>query len=465
MKILNRKAGIVFLLTLSSLVSFAQIRINDPGRVVERQAEYRANRKVDQAVDKGFDSLEEGIGNMFKKKDKDKKGKEEVEKSSNANQNAGNAGNAGNNGQTNTESKPEPDGKAGKPTLKSYSKFDFIPGDKVVAVEDFAQDAVGDFPAKWNTNSSGEVVTIEGTEGKWLMLGPEGVFYPEFINALPENFTLEFNLATTSDFSFYSGYFRAVIAQVGDAAKEFTNWKGFDGGKTNGIEIGLHPKDAGGTQGLSFFNVFSETPASSLMKNEKSFPAFHVPEHNVVKVSIWRQKGRMRLYVDDYKVWDLPRAFNPATKYNFIAFSNQGYHDEANRYFVSNLRVAVGAPDTRSKLITEGKFSTTGILFDVNSATIKPESYGVLKDIANVLTENAAVKVKIIGHTDSDGDDNGNLALSKKRSEAVKAALAKDFAIDSGRLETDGKGESEPAGPNTTSEGKANNRRVEFVKM
>jgi len=169
--------------------------------------------------------------------------------------------------------------------------------------------------------------------------------------------------------------------------------------------------------------------------------------------------------VDDYKVWDLPRAFDPANNYNFLAFSNQGYHVESDKYFVSNLRVAVGAPDTRSKLITEGKFSTTGILFDINSANIKPESYGVLKDIANVLTENATVKVKIIGHTDSDGDDAGNLALSKKRSESVKETLSKDFGIDKARLETDGKGETVPASPNTTTEGKANNRRVEFVKL
>lgn len=452
----------VILITICPIATFGQVRINDPGKVVERQTENRANRKIDQAVDKGLNSVEQGIGNMFKKKDKkpkeaeNAKTPESVDKKeeTNASPNAD-----GNNTETAASSKAE------KALLKSYSKFDFIPGEKVVAVEDFAQDAVGDFPAKWNTNSSGEVVTIEGTEGKWLMLGPEGVFYPEFVTKLPENFTLEFNLATTSDFSFYSGFMRTIIAEVANPGKDFTNWKGFDGGKMNGVELGLHPKDAGGTQGISMFNVFGEEAASSLMKNEKSFPAFHVPNHNVVKVSVWRQKTRLRLYVDDYKVWDLPRAFNAAKNYNFIAFSNQGYHDEANKYFVSNLRIAVGAPDTRSKLITEGKFSTTGILFDVNSANIKPESYGVMKDIANVLTENAGIKVKIIGHTDSDGDDGSNLALSKKRSEAVKEALFKDFGIDKARLETDGKGETEPATPNTTPEAKANNRRVEFVKL
>ncbi|MCF0058216.1 OmpA family protein [Dyadobacter sp. CY356] len=453
------KLQFLLILTCCSYMTKAQIRITDPGKVAERQAENRANQKVNQTIDKGFDKVEEGIGGLFKKKDK--KTKEEpsagkIEQSANTSNKIDNT--------AATESESVAVGNNAKPTLKSYSKFDFVPGEKVVAIEDFSQDAVGDFPAKWNTNSAGEVVTIAGTEGKWLMLGPEGVFYPEFVTKLPENFTLEFNLATTSDFSFYSGVVRTIFAEVANPAKSFSIWKGFDGDKQKGLELGLHPKDAGGQQGIANFNVF-EGPAESIMKNEKSFPAFHVPDHNVVKVSIWRQKSRLRLYVDDYKVWDLPKAFNPATNYNFIAFSNQGYHVETDRYFISNLRLAVGAPDTRNKLITEGKFSTTGILFDVNSANIKPESYGVLKDIANVLSENATVKVKVIGHTDSDGDDAGNLALSKKRSEAVKEALSKDFAIDKSRLETDGKGETAPVSPNTSAEGKANNRRVEFIKL
>jgi len=140
-------------------------------------------------------------------------------------------------------------------------------------------------------------------------------------------------------------------------------------------------------------------------------------------------------------------------------------NNDNDRYVFGNIKLSVGSPDTRNKLITEGKFVTSGILFDVNSDKIRPESYGVMKDIANVLTENSSVRVKIIGHTDSDGSDADNLALSKKRAESVKASLAKDFSIDVSRLETDGKGESQPVDKNTTPEGKANNRRVEFIKL
>ena len=105
------------------------------------------------------------------------------------------------------------------------------------------------------------------------------------------------------------------------------------------------------------------------------------------------------------------------------------------------------------------------ILFDVNAATIKPESNGVLKEIAGALKANPGFKVKIIGHTDSDGSDASNLELSKKRSDAVKNALVNDFGIDASVLQTDGKGETQPVADNKTKEGKAQNRRVEFVKL
>jgi outer membrane protein OmpA-like peptidoglycan-associated protein len=188
-------------------------------------------------------------------------------------------------------------------------------------------------------------------------------------------------------------------------------------------------------------------------------------ENNFAHIAIWRQTQRLRVYLNGEKIWDLPRAFDVSGKYNAITFAYQGSYKTEDYYLLGNVRLAVGAPDTRNKLITEGKFVTRGILFDVNSDKIKPESAGALKDIANVLKENASVKVKIIGHTDTDGDDKGNLDLSKRRAEAVKNFLVKEYAISGDNIETDGKGETIPVDKNTTAEGKANNRRVEFIKI
>ncbi|MES1222788.1 MAG: OmpA family protein, partial [Bacteroidota bacterium] len=178
----------------------------------------------------------------------------------------------------------------------------------------------------------------------------------------------------------------------------------------------------------------------------------------------WRQKERIRVYFNQEKVWDLPKAMSQTALYNSIVYWLQGAADDGN-FYLSNLRLAVGMPDTRNKILTQNKWVTHGILFDVNSANIKPESYGTLKEMANVLKEFADLKVKIIGHTDADGNDASNLDLSQRRAASVKVALAKEFGIDESRMETDGKGESEPIDNNTTPAGKANNRRVEFIKI
>jgi hypothetical protein len=55
-------------------------------------------------------------------------------------------------------------------SFKAYSKYDFVPGEKVIGFEDFSTGSIGDFPAGWNTNGAGEIVTIEGKQGRWLWL-------------------------------------------------------------------------------------------------------------------------------------------------------------------------------------------------------------------------------------------------------------------------------------------------------
>ena len=170
------------------------------------------------------------------------------------------------------------------------------------------------------------------------------------------------------------------------------------------------------------------------------------------------------MYLNEDKIWDLPKVLAD-TKHNGIVFYSGAAKTPENKYYITNLRLAIGVADTRKKLLEEGKFSTNGILFDVNSDKIKPASYGILKEIATTLNENKDMHIKIIGHTDSDGDDASNLTLSKKRADAVKAALNKEFGINNNRMETDGKGESQPIDKNTTQVSKANNRRVEFIKL
>ena len=409
----------------------------------------KVNQKIDQKMDKTIDKGMEGAENSTKSKTK---------KTTDAA-----TGSAGSMADNTTAGKT---GNSNNPSFKSYSKFDFVPGEKLVASEDFSQDAVGDFPDKWNTNGSGEIVTTSSREGKFLMTQKEVVFYPEWIKNLPANFTLEFDLMSTQKFSFYSGFFVAGFTTASNVGSDFRKFARFGNGrvaKGGGFEASFHPQNAGGSQGLTgFYSTYDE---KEILKNDADQDKFSEPNKTAVRISIWRQNTRVRVYMDDKKVWDMPKALPEGMKLNSLYFRNDAATDDNDAYYIGNIRLAVGTPDTRNKLITEGKFVTHGILFDVNSDKIKPESYGAIKDIATVLSENEGVKVLIVGHTDSDGDEASNVELSKKRAAAVKSVLSKEFNVDASRLSTDGKGESQPLDNNNTSLGKANNRRVEFIKQ
>jgi OOP family OmpA-OmpF porin len=350
-----------------------------------------------------------------------------------------------------------------KSDLRTYSKFDFIPGEKILAYDDFSGDAVGDFPSTWNTNSTGEVVNTSARDGHMLMLTKQGKFLPEFIKSLPDNFTLEYDVFCNNKFSYYSPAL-SIYFLTGKNGKEV-----FDGSfimlqKRSGVKFSVHPTDGLNNGGQGSTESFDN--GESFLKNEINTMQFKSASGmRSVHISIWRQKQRLRIYLNEEKILDLPRAFPDEKNYNTALFEISGDMKEQDRYLLSNLKFAAGLPDTRSKLLSEGKFVTSGILFDVNSDRIREQSYGVLKDIANVLAENASINVKIIGHTDSDGGAGDNVSLSKRRAEAVKAELVKDFGIDASRLQTDGKGASEPIASNSTTQGKANNRRVEFLKL
>ncbi len=108
-----------------------------------------------------------------------------------------------------------------------------------------------------------------------------------------------------------------------------------------------------------------------------------------------------------------------------------------------------------------GTKAIVNIEFDYNSAEIKEESYYILDDIAVILKRNPNLKLKITGHTDTDGDEKYNMDLSLKRAENVKLKLT-ELGIERKRLEIEGKGESDPLVPNTTEDNKRKNRRTEL---
>jgi len=459
------KISLSTLLLFIGFVAAAQVRVENPKKTAERNVEWRVNRKIDQGIDKGLDKVEEGIGNIFKKKEKKKKGSKEEENTENGDITETTTDQSKTSNKTNTSASDgggaaAPPRETGAASFKVYSKFDFVPGEKVIALDDFSTTSLGDFPLGWNTNSSAEIVTLDDSPTKWLFMSKDGFFQPTYIKDLPENFTLEFDM--------YNRYVSNNILNYRFMMCSSDNPKR-DLSEKYITKSGIYFSWGAGTGEASFFAYEN---GEETIKNE----GMNIKElmwddkPTKVRLSVWRQKNRLRIYANQNKVLDIPQAFDPKAKYNVFKLGGEQMNysnsvENKDEFLVSNIRYAVGAPDTRSKLITEGKFSTTGILFDVNSDKIKPESYGVLKDLGNVLKENATVKVRIIGHTDADGEDAKNLDLSKRRAASVKDALATEFGVDASRMETDGKGETQPAAPNTTPEGKANNRRVEFIKL
>ncbi|MBA4848951.1 OmpA family protein [Emticicia sp. BO119] len=453
---MKKLAYLFFALMIVSGTAFSQI-IN-PKETAKRKANDRINNGIDRNIDKGLDKIEEGIGSIFKKKDKktkksaDEDSEEEVVDNKTKTKKKSSESEEEMNEEADASASNKATAKAStKISMKSYSKFDFIPGEKVIAEEDFSQDAIGDFPAKWNTNASGEIVSVEGNSFKWLQFPTQGVFYPEFINELPDNFTIEFDMMISEEFDNNGSGLKVIFPELSQRNAGYDQH--FNGEARTNFDI--HPLPEG--KGISYAWVIDNKNTKTLDNSNEI--SWNVGEPN--RISIWRQKNRIRLYINELKIWDLPRAFITDVKYSllFATYTNGGLP------YITNLRVAVGAPDTRNKLLTEGKLVTRGILFDINSDKLKPESYGVLKEIGTVLKENPTLKVKIIGHTDSDGDDAKNLDLSKRRAAAVKTALSTEFGIAASQMETDGKGESEPSEPNNTAQGKANNRRVEFIKL
>ncbi len=409
----------------------AQIDVEDK---VKDKSLNRADQKTDEGIDKSLDAVEDGVKSLFKNKPKKEKDKKETNNSTGENSYKGKTENI----PANNPPKQE------QPALASYSKFDFIPGEKVIFYDDFSQGNVGDLPALWFSNGSVEVVTLNKFQGRWMNITGEGCYYPESDLQTIENFTAEFDLIPTFEegMSFNLGFY-VISGNIKDP-NQGGAIPGVAGVKTTITSLGID------LAGYSEGNYTGEASGQiNLISGEK------------IHLSYWIQKQRLRIYVDEKKVVDAPRILASGFKYNILRFEN----GREFKPYIANFRVAAGLPDIRSKLITEGKLVTYGIYFDVNSDKVKPESFGTLKGIAQVLTENTTVKVKIIGHTDGDGDAAKNLDLSKRRAASVKAELAKSFAIDASRIETDGKGKTEPIAPNDTPANKAQNRRVEFIKL
>ncbi len=406
---------------------------------VKTKTNQRVESKTDQTIDKGLDKAQQALDSLFKKKNKTTK--TTTTESSSAKNNS-----------VNSEQKEVL--QSGQSASQTTAFSDFVPGTKVIFADDFKLDAMADFPAKWNTNGSGKIVTIDGQPGKWLDIVHGSVVNPVLDKPLPENCTIEFDLYLQVQGERLTPYINFGLTPVKDVMREDLGYK-------DKFFVGINRYNENDGRTLEY-------GLKEVVGNKNDFP---LPSYvnKVLHVSMAMNKARVRVYFDKTKLIDLPRALTPELRNNFY-FANMGMVPASELgVLVANLRIASSETDARSLLIKqlmeEGKAVTNDILFDVGSDVITRESYVIINQFGEALKTNADLRIKITGHTDSDGTAMKNLELSKNRAASVKRYLASNYYIEGSRIQTDGKGATEPVSDNSTPSGKAKNRRVEFVKL
>ena len=437
---MNRRIIIALLIAFLPCVASAQL--NGIMNKVKNKAKQTADKKVDQEIDKTFDGTE---GTQKKAEPVTSPAPAPSSAPAPAKQETK---------EPVTEETP----------LKSFSKYDFIPGELILYYDNFEGEALAELPTNWNTSGTGEVTTLDKFPGNWLRVHKSLTYLSSNKKEFGENYTVEFDLILQLKNNgwaypeFYFGLF---------STKEEPNDDNIflkDQKKYGAVVTMLAPAEYKNSRVRVNSYLASRSHFSGDAKAYESLgDYFGKPAHIAIQV----QKERYRVWINEEKLFDVPKGVPPGVIMNQLYFEvgHTNYKEDQYAIYVSNIKVATGKPDTRHKLVEEGKFSTTGILFDFQSAVIKPESYAVIKEIATVLKENASLKIKVIGHTSSDGDDNANMELSKKRSAAVKDMLVNEFGVDEPKLVTEGKGETQPVADNKTKEGKMLNRRVEFIKL
>lgn len=436
----KRKFMMLSALFITTVLVMGQINL---GKIIdrsikkaERSVETRVSKRIDKSVDKTLDTVEDsvfGTGNAAKKK--------VVNKSTKSSQIIGNVTSNNSDAYSDAVSNDQV-----KPTL-TWAKFDFVPGSEIIFEDNQEGEQNGEFPSKWDlVQGNFENASFDGFNViyhiKCNMNGGGGIV-PMLKNSkedyLPEEFTIEFDAYFNED---HGGSYHIYLG-------DYKNQRNLD--KAYSI-------------GKKYIRIYKNSVGGSDIE-QNYYPGYKSSMFD--KTSKWRHvaisfnKRALKVYLDDARVLNIPNlGYNPTG----FSIGKQNVEANGNKGYTKNFRIAKGAVPLYDKFLTDGKFVTTGIKFDVNKATIKPESMGTINYVVKMMTDHPELKFSVQGHTDSDGEVAANQKLSEARAKSVVQALVNQ-GIASNRLTSTGMGESKPMTANNTPEGKAQNRRVEFVRM
>ena len=346
-------------------------------------------------------------------------------------------------------------------------KNDFKRGETILFEDNMDGEQVGEFPSKWDIvdDGSAEVAVLNGK--RYLQFTTEyNRVTPLMTNAkkyLPEVFTLEWDVFVSQ-----SETDSKKFGEM-DMFLEFCHAVGEMTYRKSDIKFWWRPGDDGCTLRYSIRKGGFQGDADYLNGDSKNL----VKEQKVIKKNAWNHfavsfnKRGLKVYANGVRIFNIPNMEKPDY---FIFFENGHYKYRG----FTNVVLAKGGVELYAQQTTDmsavekaiaetGKFVTNNILFETGKATLKPESMDEIKKVAEYMKKNPTARFEVQGHTDNQGSDAINDPLSQQRAEAVVKAL-EELGCDPFNMRAVGKGSHEPVADNKTDEGRAKNRRVEFIK-
>ncbi|HUF23810.1 MAG TPA: OmpA family protein [Vicinamibacterales bacterium] len=316
-----------------------------------------------------------------------------------------------------------------KPGEGAWVNYDFKPGDQPLFVEDFRAEDVGNFPRRLEF-IDGNMEVAEWNGGRYLRVSTwPGKFAIVLPDVLPERFTLEFDITP----GYSSNWTVLRFADYGSVPHDI-RFRTHDGGKGNA-------------------GIFGDGMRANGMTPEQVGTLPH-------RARIMADGRYVKVYINETRVANVPNA--DIGRSNTISFEVPGHNSAP--VMIANISLMAGGRKLYDALTESGRVATQGIYFDTGSDRLRPESTPTLKEIGAMLNEHADLALTIEGHTDNVGNAEANRELAERRAAAVKAFLVSTYSVDEGRLQAVGVGDAKPAAPNTTPEGRQQNRRVELVR-
>ena len=448
MKSYNAMKRIIVIMIVSLLAScFAangQGLLRSLGERAKNAVENKITQKVDEAINNAVDKAADKAESKIKGKKKDVQAADEKQEKPAA-----------------SEEKPvAPEQKPAKKVQTSYAKSDFVPGDEIFFEDTFENEQLGEFPLRWDIlDGYVETASLEGRKVLAFTDNGLGQVMPLMKdnewNWLPEIFTLEFDL------------FVAPISDGGGSMLEMQLRFGVRGASdyynAPSFVNFLYREDGCSSMAWSLRKPSSsaQTVGDKQLGLNPDFVDYNGKD-NPLKAGEWNHfafsfnKRAFKGYINGFRIINVPAMEAPGYFY-FNSASQYAYSG------ISNVRLAKGAVPLYDRLMSEGKIVTYAITFETGKADLKPESMVEINRVAKLMKDNPGLEFEVQGHCDATGSDKVNDPLSQKRAEAIVAALVEE-GIAQARLTAVGKGSHLPIASNSTDEGRAKNRRVEFVK-